>query len=42
MTAWFLMTLKGSSEAGKVFMEQDAELLNNPNREDISIKKSDF
>ena len=42
MTAWFLMTLKGSSEAGKVFMGQDAELLNNPNREDIAIKKSDF
>ncbi|MGN0696305.1 MAG: alpha/beta hydrolase [Oscillospiraceae bacterium] len=35
MTAWFMYTLEGDEEAGKVFIGEDAEILNNSNWQDI-------
>ncbi|MBQ3460193.1 MAG: hypothetical protein IJH14_05945 [Solobacterium sp.] len=35
MTAWMLYQLKGDEEAGKVFLGENAEILHNPNWQDI-------
>lgn len=35
MTAWMLCQLQGDEEAGKVFIGENAEILNNPNWQDI-------
>ena len=39
MTAWMLYQLKGDEEASKVFIGEDAELLNNKNWQDIEKNK---
>lgn len=35
MTAWFMSHLKGDEEAGKVFIGEDAKILDNANWQDI-------
>lgn len=40
MTAWFLMTLKSDPLAQKVFIGENAELFNTPNRQDTFIKNA--
>lgn len=35
MTAWFMYHLKDDEEAGKVFVGEDAEILNNANWQDV-------
>lgn len=35
MTAWFMYHLKGDEEAGKVFIGEDAEILDNANWQDV-------
>lgn len=39
MTAWMLYQLKDDEEAGKVFIGEDAELLNNKNWQDVEKNK---
>lgn len=39
MTAWMLYQLQGNDEAGKVFIGEDAEILNNSNWQDIEKNK---
>ena len=35
MTAWMLWQLTGDEEAAKVFVGEDAEILKNPNWQDV-------
>lgn len=35
MTAWFMYWLKGDEAAGKAFFGENAELLSNPNWQDV-------
>ena len=35
MTAWFMYQLKGDSDAAKVFVGDDAEILSNENWQDV-------
>lgn len=39
MTAWFMYWLKGDSEAGKVFVSTEPELLTNSNYQDVKINQ---
>ena len=39
MTAWMLYQLKDDEEASKVFIGEDAELLNNKNWQDVEKNK---
>ncbi len=40
MTAWMLYQLKDDEEASKVFIGEDAELLNNKNWQDVEKKNN--
>lgn len=39
MTAWFLYYLKGETNAGKAFFGDDAEILTNPNWQDVKVNE---